>query len=125
MQKFITIIFIVILLGALVYGGMKLVRSYAASANRDQLVSTLYDLGVDVEKYFNAPPSKGRSGKSFAGWKLPATLNKTEYGIFASISNEKRVDICAVGNQTGRNGFTPVRVTARIDSVGIQVTIVN
>ena len=125
MQKFITIIFIIVLLGALIYGGLKLVKSYSSSANRDQLVSALYDLGVSAQKFYSIPNSKGGGGKSFSGWKQPESISKTEYGTFASISSDKRVDICAIGNQTGRNGFTPVRVTARIDSVGIQVTIVN
>ncbi len=124
-NNFATVLLGMILLAAVLYGGMKIVHSYASSANRDQLVSAVYDLGASAQKYFVKPIAIGGGGKSFIGWKVPSSFDKTEYGTFTAAPREKRLDLCAIGTQTGKNGFTNVRVAARIDSAGIKVTIVN
>jgi len=124
-QKFIVVLFGTILLVVIVYSGVETVRSYSASANRDQLVSSLYDLGTMAQKHFHESAAKGGGENSFKEWRMPADYGKTEYGTFEAVTHEKRVDLCGIGSHTGKNGFTAVRVAARIDSSGVKVTIIN
>jgi hypothetical protein len=119
------LLFGVIIFAAAIYFGVKTVRTYSASANRDQLVSSIYDFALMAQKYYQEPKEKGGGGNTFERWSLPKEYENTEYGLFRAISLKKRVDICGVGNQTGKNGFTNVRVTARVDSSGIKVSIIN
>jgi hypothetical protein len=123
-QNSFLLLFGVILFAAAIYFGIKTVNAYSASANRDLLISTIYDCGITAQKSYQESIKKG-GYKTFERWSFPKNLENTEYGSFRSISRKKRVDICGVGNKTGKNGFTNVRVTARIDSSGIKVTIIN
>jgi hypothetical protein len=123
-QNLFILLFGIMLFAAAIYFGIKTVNMYSASANRDQLISAVYDYGVMAQKYRQESINKYRE-KSYENWIFPKHYENSEYGYFRSVSSKDHVDILSVGNQTGLNGFTNVRVTARIDSSGIKVVIIN
>jgi hypothetical protein len=123
-QNSILLLFGILLFATAIYFGVKTVNLYSASANRDLLVSTVYDCGLIAQKHYRDAVEKDQD-KSFKSWALPKNFQNTEYGYFRAHSSDNHVDILGVGNQTGRNGFTNVRVTARVDSSGIKVTVIN
>lgn len=100
-------------------------RTYSETSNRDQLISTIYDLGLMAQQHFKKPQVAGGGGGTYSGWSLPRQFRRTDAGTFSATVRTNRVDLSANGTQTGRNQRTVVRVTARVDNNGIRVTIVN
>jgi hypothetical protein len=124
-HKLFVFLFGIIFFAAAVYFGIGIVNSYSESANRDQLISALYDYGLLAQKFYAKPVDKGGGGLTFERWSLPKNYRSADYGSFHSSSKKKYTDLCGVGIYTGRNGLTNVRVTARVDSASIKVTIIN
>ena len=125
MQQLLLIVVVVIITGLAIYVGVALVRTYSETSNRDQLVSTLYDLGLMAQKYYKKPNEQGGGAGTFTGWSMPGQFDKTDEGVFNAVVRSERVDLSADGTQIGRNETTVVRVTARVDNDGIKITIVN
>jgi hypothetical protein len=95
------------------------------NSNREQLKTNLYDIGFTAQDYFKKSANKNDGNGSYIGWKFPDQFNNSTIGSFDVSIKNKRVDINAVGTQTGKNNKTNVHVTARVDNNGIRIIIVN
>lgn len=124
-QQLLLITVGVIIAGLSIYAGISSFRTYSETSNRDQLISTIYDLGLMAQQYFKKPRAAGGGGGTYSGWTLPRQFRRTDAGTFGATVRANRIDLSANGTQTGRNQRTVVRVTARVDNNGIRITIVN
>lgn len=115
----------VIVIGLMIYAGYNIGNDYLENANRDQVISTLYDLGLLAQQHYKKDVSQGGGGGTYLGWKIPTAFISTPSGKFEEVVRPDRVDLSGVGNTIGRNGSSPVRVTARVDVNGIRVTVIN
>lgn len=115
----------VIVVGLMVYAGYNIGRDYLENANRDQVISTLYDLGLLAQQHYKKDITQGGGGGTFTGWAIPNNYKTTPSGTFEEVVRADRIDLSAVGTSIGRNGTAPVHVTARVDENGIRVTVLN
>ena len=124
-QQLLLIVVGVIIVGLMIYAGMELTRNYFESSNRDQLITTLNDLGVLAQQYYKKPVELGGGGGSYVGWNMPTDFSQTEAGKFKANVNRNRVRLTATGTEIGMNDRSNVRVTCRVDQNGIRMTITN
>ncbi|MFA7418249.1 MAG: hypothetical protein WCZ90_01085 [Melioribacteraceae bacterium] len=124
-QQLLLIVVGIIVVGLMIYAGFNISRDYMENANRDQIISSLYDLGLNAQQHFKKELSQGGGGGTYTGWVIPTQLRNTQSGSFDEVIREDRVDLSGDGNVIGRNGKTNVRVTARVNEDGIKITIVN
>lgn len=124
-QRYIIIFFVVVVLSTAGYFAFRIYQTNQQDANRNQVISVLYEIGNDAQRYYEKPADKGGGGNSYMNWILPETFKRTQLGTFGFNARHNRVNLYGVGTITGRNGITNVRVTAQVDSSGIQVTIIN
>ena len=124
-QQILLILVGVITVGLMIYAGMDLARNYFETSNRDQLITTLNDLGVLAQQYYRKPAELGGGGGSYSGWALPTDITKTDAGKFKVTVRANRVDFTATGKEIGMNDKGKVKVTCRVDQNGIRMTITN
>lgn len=124
-QRIIVIIFIVIALSVAGYFAVRIYQSTQQDSNRNQIVSTLYEIGNNAEQYYEKPSDQGGGGSSFVNWIMPDKYRKTPDGTFSFVAKRKKVYLSGIGTMIGRNGITNVRASAAVDSSGIHVTIIN
>lgn len=125
MQQLLLITVGVIIVSLMIFTGINLMRSYFETSNRDQLISTLYDLGVMVQQHYKKPTAQGGGGGRYTGWTVPRQLRNTPAGRISATVRPTRVDFTATGKEIGRNNRTVVRITSRADKNGIRITITN
>jgi hypothetical protein len=123
-QLLLTVVGIIVV-GLMVYTGYNIGRDYMENANRDQVISTLYDLGLLAQQHYKKDITQGGGGGTYTGWAIPNNFKTTHSGSFEEVVREDRVDLSAIGTVIGRNGTAPVRVSARVDDSGIRVTVIN
>ncbi len=119
----LTVAFIVV--GLMLYSAIDIAYTYLENSNRDQLISTIHDIGILAQIYYKKDHLQGGGGGKYTGWEIPLQLKNTQAGTFSASVKEDRVDLSANGTEIGRNETTVVRITARVDNNGIRVTIVN
>ena len=124
-QQLLLIVVGVVVVVLMIFAGVGLMNSYYQTANRDQLISTMQDLGVMAQQYFKKPTEQGGGGESYLGWKLPRTFSKTESGTIRATVRTNRINFTATGTETGLNKRTKVRITCRVDQNGIRMTVTN
>jgi len=124
-QQFILIIFSLIVVGIIVYSGFVMMHNSNVSSNREQLITNLYDIGLMAQDYFKKSADKNEGNGSYLGWKLPDQFFNSTVGSFDVSIKDKRIDINAIGSQTGKNNRTNVRITGRVDNNGIRIIVVN
>lgn len=108
-----------------IYSGIGIVANYYQSANRDQLISTLHEVGIMAQQYYKKPVEQGGGGGSYAGWELPAGFKKFESGTIKATVVNDRVNFEAIGMETGMDEKNFVRVTCRVDQNGIRMIVTN
>jgi len=123
-QKLFIIVVIVILVLSVSYTGIVMFKSYSETSIRDQTISTLYDIGMNAQNYFKKNHDQ-TGNNSFLGWRLPDYYKNTEAATFSAVVQFDRVNLCASGKQTGINGFSQSRITARVDNNEIRITVIN
>jgi len=124
-QQLLLIVVSVMVVGLAAYAGFNIGKDYIENSNRDQIISSLYDLGLKAQAYYKKDASQGGGGRSFLGWNIPSQLHNTPSGIFDEVVRSDRIDLSGIGTVIGRNGNTNIRVTARVDQDEIKITIVN
>lgn len=124
-QRYIVIVFIVIVLLVAGYYAFRIYQTNQQDSNRNQVISVLYEIGNDAQQYYGKPSMQGGGGSSYANWVLPDKFKKISAGTFNFAARRNRVNLSGTGTLTGRNGITNVRAIARVDSSGVQVTIIN
>jgi hypothetical protein len=123
-QLLLTVVGIIVV-GLMIFAGYNISKDYMENANRDQVISTLYDLGLMAQQHYKKDITQGGGGGTYTGWTIPNNFKTTHSGIFEEVVRDDRVDLSAVGTSIGRNGTSPVRATARVDESGIRVTVIN
>lgn len=124
-QQLLLIVLGVILVGLAIYAGYNIAKDYLENTNREQLITSIYDLGLLAQQYYKKDVSAGGGGGSFIGWSIPIQLRNTEVGNYNAVVSFDKINITAVGKEIGMNGLTNVRVNAVIDVNGIKITVVN
>jgi hypothetical protein len=124
-QQFILIIFSLIVVGIIVYSGFVMMHNSNVNSNREQLITNLYDIGLTAQDYFKKSAAKNEGDGSYLGWKLPDQFCNSAAGSFDVSIKDKRIDINAIGSQTGKNNKTSIHVTGRVDNNGIRIIVVN
>ena len=124
-QQLLLIAVGVIVVVLMVYAGIQMVVNYNQTANRDQLITSLQDLGVLAQQYYKKPSEQGGGGQSYSGWAIPKSLNKTDAGEIRATVQNNRINFAATGTEIGLNGKTVIRVTCRVDQDGIRMTVTN
>lgn len=124
-QQLLLITVGVIIVALMIFTGINLMRSYFETANRDQLISTLYDLGVMAQQHYKKPTAQGGGGGRYSGWTIPRQLRTIPAGTIRATVRPTRIDFTATGKEIGRNNRTVVRITSRVNNNGIRITITN
>lgn len=124
-QQLLLIVVGVIVVGLTIYSGINIAREYMENSNREQIIASLYDLGLMAQQHYKKDASQGGGGKTFSGWEIPQQLRTTQAGTFDAVVTIDAVNLSGSGTVIGRNGITVVRATARVDQDGIRVTIIN
>ncbi|MCL4549578.1 MAG: hypothetical protein M1495_13520 [Bacteroidetes bacterium] len=124
-QRIIVIIFIVVALLVAGYFAVGIYQSNQQDSNRNRIISTLYEIGNNVQQYHEKSSGQGGSSSSYTNWILPDKYRKTPDGTFNFVAKRNMVNLSGVGTLIGRNGITNVRAIAKVDSSGIRITIIN
>ncbi len=124
-QQLLLIVVGVIVVALTIYAGINVAVSYYQTANRDQLISSLYNLGVMAQQYFKKSVQQGGGGGSYSGWLMPKEFKSFEAGQIAVAVSNDRVSFEALGTEKGMNEKTNVRVTCRVDQEGIRMIVTN
>ncbi|PKL83056.1 MAG: hypothetical protein CVV24_06945 [Ignavibacteriae bacterium HGW-Ignavibacteriae-3] len=111
-------------MGLIVLAGVYAYNAYTESSNRDQIISSMHDLGRMAQAHFKKNAALSGGG-DYIGWNIPPELGSTDAGTFTARVRADRVNLICSGKYTGLNGFSPIRVRARIDNKGIKITVVN
>ncbi|KAF0149933.1 MAG: Uncharacterized protein FD143_2657 [Ignavibacteria bacterium] len=124
-QQLLLVVVGVIIVGLMIYAGYNISMDYMENANRDQVISRLYDLGLLAQQHFKKDVTQGGGSGSYIGWAIPSQFQNTQSGFFSEAVRTDRVELSGDGNVAGRNGRTNIRVTARVNKDGIKITIIN
>ena len=124
-QQLLLIALGVIVTGLMVLTGTSIMHAYLESSNREQIIASMYDIGVMAQIYYKKLDATGGGGGDYRGWNIPTQLRNTAIGTFTATVNATRVNLRCNGKYTGRNGTSVVRVTARVDKNGIRITVIN
>lgn len=124
-QQILLIALGIILVALAIFAGYGIAKDYLENTNREQLISTIYDIGLLAQQYSKKDVKAGGGSGTFNGWMIPNQLRSTESGNFnASVSRDK-VNLTAVGKEIGMNGITNVRVNAIVDVNEIKIIVIN
>lgn len=126
-QQLLLIVLGVIIVGIAIVVGINIATSSAQSANRDQVIADLNNLGAQAQAYYRKPTAMGGGGNSFAGWTIPPAIDTTGNGTYAisGTPNATAVTIVGTGNEVGNDGSAKVKATAVVTTSGISVTVNN
>ncbi len=124
-QQLLLIVVGIIVVGLVIYAGIDIAVSYYQSANRDQLISTMHDLGLMAQQHYKKAYEQGGGGGSYSGWDIPQELKKTSAGEIKAVVFNDRINFEATGTEIGMNEKTVVRVTCRVDQNGIRMIVTN
>jgi|WetSurMetagenome_2_1015567.scaffolds.fasta_scaffold429439_1 hypothetical protein len=124
-QQLLLIVVGIVVVALVIFAGINIAANYYQTANRDQLISSLYDLGVMAQQYFKKPVQQGGGGGSYSGWIMPKDFEYFEAGQIQVVVSESRVNFEALGAEKGMDEKTNVRVTCRVDQEGIRMIVTN
>jgi hypothetical protein len=124
-QQIFLIALAVLIISLMIFAGIFFIGAYLESSNREQIISNLYDVGLMAQTYYKKNVVSGGGGNSYTGWTIPNQIKNTQVGTFDAIIQSTRVDLSCDGKYIGRNGTSVVRVTARVDSLGVRIIVVN
>ena len=126
-QQLLLIVLGVIIVGIAIVIGISLFRAKAVDSNREALVSDLYHLEYLAQEYYKRPAPFGGGGNSFSGFTLPATNTSNGNGTY-SISvagTATEITFQGVGNETGDDGSTPVKLQLYVSRSSNVLTKLN
>lgn len=124
-QQLLLIVVGVIVVALAVYAGITIVNTYSGTSDRDQLISKIYDLGLEAQRYYEKMEEQNKGEGTFLGWSVPQQIENNKTGTFYSNIGSDHVNLCAEGTHIGRNETTVVRVIAKVDKHKINITVIN
>ena len=126
-QQLLLIVLGVIIVGIAVVVGINVFTASSSSANRDSVIADLTTLSAMAQQYYRKPAELAGGGNTFTGWTVPASLSPTA-NMSAAVTSTvaaQTVTLVAVGNETGNDGSTKVKVTMVVGPNSITSTTVN
>jgi hypothetical protein len=124
-QQLLLIVLGVIIVGIAVVVGINLFSSSSASSNRDAITSQMLNLASSAQLYYRKPVPLGGGGITFTGWTIPTGLSSTANGTVTATATATSVTLVGIGNQTGNDGSTNVKVTMVVGPNSITSTTIN
>ena len=76
-QLLLTVVGIIVV-GLMIYAGYNISKDYMENANRDHVISTLYDLGLMAQQHYKKDKTQGGGGGTYIGWSIPNNFKSTE-----------------------------------------------
>ena len=126
-QQLLLIVLGVIIVGIAVVVGINVFTASATDSNRDAITADLTNLSSMAQQYYRKPTSLGGGGNTFTGWAVPSSLTQTS-NMSAAVTPTvaaQSVTLVAVGNETGTDGSTKVKVTIVVSPTSLVTTINN
>jgi Tfp pilus assembly protein PilE len=126
-QQLLLIVLGVIIVGIAVVVGINVFTASSANANREAVVADLTNLASLAQQYYRKPTALGGGNNAFTGWTVPGNLAQTpnmSAAVTATVT-ATTVTLVGVGNQTGNDGTTNVKVTMVVGANVITSTTVN
>lgn len=112
-QQLLLIVLGVIIVGIAVVVGINIFTASSSQANRDAVISDLTTLASMAQQFYRKPAALGGGSNTFTGWTVPVNLSQTanmSAAVTPTIAAQS-VTLVAVGNETGNDGSTKVKVT--------------
>ena len=104
--------------------GINLATSSADQANKDAIISDLYQLSSIARTHYHRLVALGGGGYSFANFKIPKAFVQNEHGTIEHTEKGHKADHIHF-EATGKNGIDPIRFEARITIDEIKLTELN
>ena len=126
-QQLLLIVLGVIIVGIAVVVGINVFTASSSSANRDSVIADLTTLSAMAQQYYRKPAALAGGGNTFTGWTVPTSLSPTA-NMSAAVTSTvaaQTVTLVAVGNETGNDGSTKVKVTMVVGPNEITSTTIN
>ncbi len=124
-QQLLLIVLGVIIVGIAVVVGINVFTASSANSNRDAVISDLTTLAAMSQQYYRKPTAMGGGGNKFTGWSVPSSLDTTANGVYTESVSANSITLVGVGNETGDDGTSPVKVTMIIGANKINSTTIN
>jgi len=128
-QQLLLIILGMVVIGIMVAIGITLFTNQAAATNRDAIANDLVHASSAAQAYWRRPQILSGGGKSFVGfdlhWAFRTLSNDNGTYAIAGALTDSLITIEGVGNNTGRDSATPVKVAIRVYPSRIEVQEVN
>ena len=124
-NQLLQLVLAAIIVGIAIIIGINLAASSAGQANRDAVISDLFQLSSIARTHYRRPVALGGGGYSFANFKIPKAFVQNENGTIEHIQTghpPDHIHFEATGKETGKNGTTPIRIEVRITIDEINLT---
>lgn len=125
-QQLLLIVLGVIIVGIAVVVGINVFTASSVQANSDALVADCTNLAAMAQQYYRKPTALGGGGNKFAGWTVPASLQRTANmgADVTAVVEDELVTLTATGTESGPSG-TPITVTMKVAPSKIDTTIIT
>ena len=104
--------------------GINLAASSAVQANKDAVISDLYQLSSIARTHYRRLVALGGGGYSFANFKIPKAFVENENGTIEHTKKGHKPDHIHF-EATGKNGIDPIKIEARITIDEIKLTVLK
>lgn len=118
----------IILVMVAVVAGLNIANSQAIQANRDAISMHLNAIASIARSHYNRPKSMGGGGETFANFKIPEAMQKTENGTYEHTHTGHGTDhihFTGWGTEIGDNEKDVVKVEIRITIDETKLSIKN
>lgn len=142
-QQLLLIVLGVIIVGIAIVVGITMFKSNAVSANRDQVINDLQNLGAKAQQYYMKPVSMAGGNKDFKGFALTALDTGNANGSYSATTttpsgatvvwgnigplstSSGTVYIVGSGNQTGNDAINYVKAYVKVTADSAGATVLN
>lgn len=118
MQKKMMYFLLVLVVAGIIIVAIFIKKNSPADSNRSELTLILNSISQDAQAYYNQKDS-------FIGYEIPDYLIKSVGGKVKQKTNDEEVLIIGIGDDTGKNQITPVKVEAVITKNNYSVVMRN
>lgn len=117
-KQLLLIVLGLIIVGAAIVVGVNLFRANAANNNRESLTVELNNIAGFAVQYYSKTKEQGGGDKSFIGFEIPQSLQKTENGKYTIVyTHPERILFEGVGTEKVGEDFVTVQVLVRPEEI--------
>ncbi len=120
-QQLLVVVVGVVIVGIMIAVGLFMFRDQAAATARDSISNDLVAFAPASQKYFRRPATFGGGGNSFGGLTMSKLATRStnangEYTLDPDPvpATATSVTIVGIGNETGNDNMTPVKLTMTV-----------